>query len=198
MKCRHLQTNLTPEKREKETVAWNFLAREWKNSVLAPGRGGRAAEGGRRKAETEEVEKRSPMLRPVPARLWARCGWPYWPCLNSNPEHPSGAIWEGLGKSQAGPSRRSCLGLPSRPVGRTPPPHTHTHPYLTPTWQKLREESSAESGERLQFRTDDDATDYKPWSRPWSPLPLLSLSILPLPVPAIPRRGPSHHNSANS
>lgn len=51
MKCRHLQTNLTPEKREKETVAWNFLAREWKNSLLAPGRRGRAAEGGARQKQ---------------------------------------------------------------------------------------------------------------------------------------------------
>lgn len=73
-------------------MAWNFLASEWKNSLLAPGRGGRAAEGGRRETETEEVEKRSQMLRPVPARLWARCGWPYQPCLDSTLSTPQGAI----------------------------------------------------------------------------------------------------------
>lgn len=37
------------------------------------------------------------------------------------PEHPSGALWEGLDRSQAGPSRRSCLGLPSRSVSKTSP-----------------------------------------------------------------------------
>lgn len=45
MKYRLLQTNLTPEKERKKQ--WNFLASEWKNSLLAPGRGGRAAEGRR-------------------------------------------------------------------------------------------------------------------------------------------------------
>lgn len=37
------------------------------------------------------------MLRPVPARLWARCGWPYWPCLDSLGGH--------LGRSRQEPGR---------------------------------------------------------------------------------------------
>lgn len=65
-------------KREKETTAWDFLAREWKNSLLAPGRGGRAAEGG---LEVEREEVASQMQCPVPARLWA----PLWLALLALP-----------------------------------------------------------------------------------------------------------------
>lgn len=70
MKYRHLQTNLTPEK-EKETAAWNFLARDGKTASWRQAEGGgllRAARDrnrGSREAVSDAASCPSPPLGPL-------------------------------------------------------------------------------------------------------------------------------------
>lgn len=156
MNCKHLLTNLTPEKREGKSGMELSHQRMEKQPP-----GAKAEEGGQLRAVRGDRKRRScrcsnPSLTPVPGAALRPLSTP-------------APLWRPVGNSPAGARRGLLEILPGPALQVCPPGQLPEHsPGLIPTRQKTLYEPLAGPGEGCRCQVDSDVPECK---RPGPPVP---------------------------